>query len=499
MLAATAHAQSSQGCLSANFTGVIPSGTTVTITTPTGQFLAGQTVTVTLVDGGGGSYRVTSPNGSVVLLQPGGGTVSASFTVSPAVVGNVVIRVTVQADTDAAVSISCRDGGGATNALVAAANGLSVILQSSDAIKLGVMDSFTGTTLTPNPDVAHVARLRDDARALALELGDLGPGDPARPALEAELLLARRNLFLARGALLPLEPAAEQASLPRRGMRLDMASLARTADACLEEGCAPPPPGPSSWNAWADGRGIAMNDSLARSNGAGFVGLAGVDYKAVPWLAIGLALGAESFNTNLGNRDLRITSQGFSVVPYLGIRFDANLYAMMFAGASRLTYLTTPVAAGGTTRFDAWRFMAGAALIGLWREGPWRLQPSLDLGFGAENQNAHLAGNGAMVDAQTVHYGRISAGPEMGYRFTLDEWSIEPFVLARANLDLLPDTAVAFLSQQVPIRGQGSGSAGAGVILYSSGFNVRIDVSYDSIGVRGLDVWTGRVRGGWTF
>jgi hypothetical protein len=69
----------------------------------------------------------------------------------------------------------------------------------------------------------------------------------------------------------------------------------------------------------------------------------------------------------------------------------------------------------------------------------------------------------------------------------------------RANNDLLPDTAIAFVSQQVPIRGQGSGTAGLGVIVYGRGFNVRADVSYDSIGVRGLDVWTGRLRGGWSF
>jgi hypothetical protein len=450
-------------------------------------------VTVTLVDGAGGSYRVTSPNGSVVLLQPGGATASVSFTVNPSVTGNVRIQVTVQADGNAAVSISCRDGAGATNAQVAAANGLSVIVQSSDAIKLGVMDSFTGTTLSPNTALAQVARLSGEAKALALELADMAQHDPARPALAAELALVRRNLFLARGALLPLERATEE-EVTRRNMRVNMASL----DACLGEDCAPPLPGPRTWNAWADGRGIGMNDSLTRSNGAGFVGIAGVDYKAAPWLAVGLALGAESFNTNLGLQSLRITSSGFSILPYVGIRFDANLYGMVFAGASRLTYLTTPTGAG-TTRFDAWRFLAGTALVGLWREGPWRFQPSLDAGFGAEDQNAYTALNGIVVNAQTVHYGRISAGPEIGYRFTLEDWAIEPFVLLRANIDLLPDTAIAFVSQQVPIRGQGSGTAGLGVIVYGRGFNVRADVSYDSIGVRGLDVWTGRLRGGWSF
>ncbi|MFI5029576.1 MAG: hypothetical protein ACHQPH_02620 [Reyranellales bacterium] len=72
-------------------------------------------------------------------------------------------------------------------------------------------------------------------------------------------------------------------------------------------------------------------------------------------------------------------------------------------------------------------------------------------------------------------------------------------MLARGNLDFATNQTVLANGQQVAIRGGGSGGAEAGVVIQGRGFNVRGDVVYDSIGVTGLDIWTGRLRAGWSF
>ncbi|HEY2875271.1 MAG TPA: hypothetical protein VGJ56_25315 [Reyranella sp.] len=70
---------------------------------------------------------------------------------------------------------------------------------------------------------------------------------------------------------------------------------------------------------------------------------------------------------------------------------------------------------------------------------------------------------------------------------------------ARANLDFASNNNQVVVGQGTLLRGQGSGGAGIGMQILGDGFNVRVDVTYDSIGVSGLDIWTGRLRGGWNF
>ena len=111
---------------------------------------------------------------------------------------------------------------------------------------------------------------------------------------------------------------------------------------------------------------------------------------------------------------------------------------------------------------------------------------------------------GDVVSGQTVTYGRVSAGPEVGYTFWGPgrAWSVQPYVLAKANLDFASSNAVLLQGQSVVLRPGtlGSGSAGLGVdTRFSSGFYLRVQGSYDSIGVTGLDVLTGMIRGGITF
>lgn len=399
-----------------------------------------------------------------------------------------------------------------------------MLQQTSDAIKLAVLGSFT-TTPSGSPIAslaarARVARLEREAAELAEELGQSGgaPGDRRRDDIEGRLALTRRNLILARGSLEPsAKPVSASAALfPGMDRSAPAGEQAATSaptslhvgrssiqDACSSDECAPTgSTGPGIWNVWLDGRAIGATDAIARQSGLGFIGNAGADYKVQPWLTLGLTVGAETFETKLGTGGLRMGERGLSAIPYLGVRLDPNIFVSAYVGASRLSYDTAP-AVGITGQFDAWRFLTGGALTGVWREQAWRFQPSISVAYASETQSAYANSANTAVASQIVQYGRLSAGPEIGYRFTFDgesSWSVEPFVMMGANYTFATDTTALFNTQQAGMRGQGSGTAGFGMqVQNANGLYGRAELRYESIGIAGLDVWVGILRGGWNF
>ena len=530
-----ARAQDNTGCSNANGLSVsFVAGDSPALVSAPGGFVAGQVITVTFnlsaAPGPGVIFNITPPDGSAFLALPlGAGTTTFTITVASAITGNVQVNTPAQpANMSGTITISCLIAGGssaispaqqnAMNAQVAITNGKLVLQQSNDAIKLGVLASFaagtTPQTARAGADAqARIARLTREEADLAEELAELPAttDEDRRRDLERRLSLARSNLALARDERRPGGPASgrnvaaagrpgdDRDRKPADGPRSMRITAATLADACASD-CAPPDPSTTRWNGWFDGRLVGINDSVAQQSVFGFIGIGGVDYKLQPWLTVGFSVGTEAFTNKLGLPGSSVSQNGVSAVPYVGVRLDPNVFLSGFVGASRLNYNTVPQP-GQTGQFEAWRFMAGGSLTGLWRFGPWRVQPSIDLDYGSENQAGFVDSLGQSVPSQLVQYGRLRGGPEIGYRFDVPDrsWSVEPFVLARANIDFASSNSVQITGLPTALRGQGSGGAGVGVVILGNGFNVRADVSYDSIGVTGLDIWTGRLRGGWSF
>jgi hypothetical protein len=409
------------------------------------------------------------------------------------------------------------------NAQTAVTNGQQSLRTMNDWISKGVIHTFSSgnsgsgaaaPSTAPLTARARLQRLVDeerDARLLSLDGGD-----------------GRRRLDELRHSLKYARLASTIAPPDERGITALSPTIDRAPDASRALGDAPTtrssPPSLSAslrdavdscggpdvcdvldvkkWNAWIEARVISANDSLAQTNGLGFVGTAGGDYKILPWLAAGLSVGAESFNTSFGTLGLGTGSKGLTAAPYIGIRLQDNVFVSLFAGATSLNYASTP-ATGVTAQFSALRLFAGGALTGIWREGPWRFQPTLAGTYASEQQYGYTDSTGIVVSPMTVTYGRLSAGPEVGYTlWQRDAWAIEPFVLARANLDFTSSNVTNLNGISVTLRPGtlGSGSAGGGFELRSlDGFRIRLEGSYESIGVVGLDIWSGLLRGAFTF
>ena len=256
-----------------------------------------------------------------------------------------------------------------------------------------------------------------------------------------------------------------------------------------------------TWNLWAQGRVTGATDRLAAFNSLGFHGSIGADYRFMPWMTAGLALGADTNETKQWTRGGRAGAIGFSAVPYLGIRLSPNVVASAYAGAATVRYDANPVARVSAA-YSGTRLFTGGSLTGRWRDGPWRFQPELSILYGSEALSAYVDSSGTSVPAIVVQAGRVSVGPEIGYRWSNPEdgWQIEPFLRARLNVDYINNGQVFLNGALVGTRGPASGSIATGLSYVEGGrITTRIEGSYDSIGVQGLDVWSAMLRLGLRF
>jgi hypothetical protein len=482
----------------------------------------------TLTVGSSSSSFAMPGSTSITVTASGTYTVTATIGVSP-IIGQV--------------TLSCRPGPtgssneqSTNNAQIAVSNGLRTLQNYQEWVTKGVLGSFG---MTRGGDIAarrpaaepsaqaHVQALVRKERDLDEEIASLVPGDERAAGLKEELVAVRRRTAFARvtagiaapGAVPNGERSTEFAIRPAastRGAEATEAPPQQAAaapesaqpssfglDACDLSTCDPSDPLNRKWNVWAEGRVAGLNDSLAQTTTLGFAGSAGVDYKFVPWLALGMSLGVESYETRFGVPGVRTGTIGVSLVPYFGIRLHDNIYAEGFVGLTKLSYNLTPaVAVSGA--FDAWRFFFGGAVSGVWHDGPWRFQPSILGAYGSETQNAYTDSAGTAVPSQTITFGRIAAGPEIGYTFkdVSRGWTFEPFVLLKGNIDFSSAPVYAINGTPFVVRSgaQASGQLGGGLAMQlDDGFYLRVQASYDSFFVSGLDAWTGRLRAGKTF
>lgn len=206
-------------------------------------------------------------------------------------------------------------------------------------------------------------------------------------------------------------------------------------EACNAEQCG----APENWNVWLNSRVLGAYDSLAQTNGSGFIGMAGGDYKVMPRLALGLSLGVEAFQVGFTGFNGKIRTTGFSAAPYASVKITDNIVASALVGLSTITYdtnLTTNVSA----QYAALRVFLGGTVNGSWYDGPWHLQAKLSGAYGSERQNAYTDTAGNSVAGQTISYGSLAAGPEVGYAFTDIKGvaAVEPFVNVGAKLPSPP-------------------------------------------------------------
>jgi Bacterial Ig-like domain (group 3) len=212
---------------------------------------------------------------------------------------------------------------------------------------------------------------------------------------------------------------------------------------------------------------------------------AGADYLVTPGLLLGVLV--QSDWVDQAQTGSTANGLGWMAGPYMSARLTSNIYfdARVLRGRSNNQVDALGLEADG---FETTRTAAFAKLSGVWNIGPWLLRPSADFAYVAEQQAGYTTGGGVAIDSQTIALGRVTAGPEVGYRIGLSDGGLlEPFVGVKGvwdfvrtdGLDTGPDALRARLE------------AGASVRL-PSGVQLRAAGAYDGVGGTVGQGWSGR-------
>jgi hypothetical protein len=163
-------------------------------------------------------------------------------------------------------------------------------------------------------------------------------------------------------------------------------------------------------------------------------GVAGIDYKAVPWLLLGVAGGYEGTNINTYFNSGQQWSGGAVVSAYTAVRLAPDWSFTAQLGHGWMSYWETHGGVNGAFGADRW---FGAANINAGRSiDQWRLAGSLGYFFFTETQSGFSETNGNFVPSSTPYLGQIRVRGQAGYEFATEWGSIMPFVGARLEFDV---------------------------------------------------------------
>ena len=112
--------------------------------------------------------------------------------------------------------------------------------------------------------------------------------------------------------------------------------------------------------------------------------------------------------------------------------------------------------------------------------------------YAGERSDAHVDSTGLFVGRLTTALGRLSFGPEVGYRFESADGrrTVEPYAFVTGAYDFAGSTDFQVANNVIVTSARLGARAGGGIDLRSENLTGRIGVSYDSLGRNGEDSWT---------
>ena len=218
----------------------------------------------------------------------------------------------------------------------------------------------------------------------------------------------------------------------------------------------------------------------------------GFDYQIRPAILVGVLAQFDWMiepTTALGTST---SGQGWMAGPYMSARLTPNLFFDARAAWGRSENSINPLGAY-TDSFSTDRSLVSGKLTGNWSYGPLQLRPSAEIVYFHETQNSYVNQINIPIPEQAISLGRMTFGPEIGYRFIAQNGSVlEPFVGLQGIRDFAKtaDTTIAgVVIGNDPFRGK----VEIGATLRSpSGVFLRASGSYDGIGDDQFHAYQGR-------
>ena len=258
----------------------------------------------------------------------------------------------------------------------------------------------------------------------------------------------------------------------------ETANLAGSGQAPASNGTAS-----SKFDIWFEGQSsyFTSNNLGGQRQGHSGVLYSGVDAIIAPGVAVGMLVQhdwiADSSSTLGQNRD----GAGWMAGPYIGLRLTPNLYFdARYARGSAINHVD-PIGAYVDT-FSSTRELASGRLTGDWKRGNWTFRPSAEIVYYTERQRAYVNQIGIAIPETRVSLGRATFGPEVAYKFKLQNGAIlEPYVALKGVYDFSADSQAS--SSGTPAANTITGRLEAGASYkFDNGISVRASGAYDGIG-----------------
>ena len=238
-----------------------------------------------------------------------------------------------------------------------------------------------------------------------------------------------------------------------------------------------------TWNVWSTGQFANISGGYGTEVRGNVINVwSGVDYRISKYTILGILGGYEFSDMKVDAITGQMRGTGYGGGVYGGTSFSrGSVIVDMSAVWLNLNYDTT--ALDEKTSFTGQRIMLTANITGIFKRGPLRITPNINIMWGQENHQQDS--KRLLARDYTYTFGRVSAGPQIAFRFPIGQTSwIEPFVQFKADYDFdvtLPAATVDGSEDLVYAYDPDSSFGGQIKGGFSSAFNHNLSLNIEAM------------------
>jgi opacity protein-like surface antigen len=215
----------------------------------------------------------------------------------------------------------------------------------------------------------------------------------------------------------------------------------------------------------------------------------GADYLYTPNVLVGALIQIDSMTDSWKSTGASVSGLGWMAGPYISARLANNLFFDGRVAWGESSNSVNPFGAY-SDKFDTQRSLARANLTGNWRHDAFRFTPSIGVTYFNERQLGYVDSLNVFIPSQSISLGRLSFGPEFGYRFvTSANTIVEPHIAVTGLWDFVKDRTMTIQGVVTGVQDIRAKIQGGVLIKNSNDLSMRWTVSYDGIGDRSLNVY----------
>ncbi len=255
---------------------------------------------------------------------------------------------------------------------------------------------------------------------------------------------------------------------------------------------------PSPFDIWIEGTYADFSDDGFASNADGHFGLLalGADYVVNSRLLIGAMAQYDTMSERSDVDARAVEGQGWMAGPYATVRLGDSVFWRLRAAWGQSSNDVRPFLTY-TDHFDSDRWLVSSRLTGNMVAGRWTVRPFASVFYLEDNAQSYVDSDGLTVPEVRSRYGQIAAGPEVSYRYELDDIQLEPrFALSIATTFANEADALGLGEIDAAIVGRDDVRTRAEIGVRATtrgGLTLDLSGAYDGIGSDGFEATSARV------